>query len=110
MAFGLVSSRLYVFTFPDASVTSTYTCMCGLVHSILDTTPVALMVLLLSYSVSNPWCATTGTVRYATPAAARMIPHVVLMSTSSVTAAFLSIDYFGIGGGPPPMPGEPGFR
>src|SRR5258705_6553801 len=113
MAFGLVSSRLYVFILPAASVTSTYTCMCGLVHSTFETTPVAVMVLVLSYSVSNPWWATAGTVTYATASAVTMRPHVVLMSNlleSEQRTRRTAHCHLPTGGAPPAMPGEPGFK
>src|SRR6185503_15572465 len=50
----------------------------GNVHATIVTTPVSLTALLRSYSVSNPWWATSGAVRNRPRAAARS-PRFLLM-------------------------------
>src|SRR6267142_830743 len=58
-----------------------YTRICGFSHSIFVTTPVNLTFLFASYSVSNPWWATTGTTRQKKLMPAIRMPSFVLIAT-----------------------------
>src|SRR5215212_11976779 len=53
--------------------------MWGLVHSIFETAPVAVMILSLSYSVSKPWCAAAGAIRPTHPSTVSRTVRCVLM-------------------------------
>src|SRR5258706_1537179 len=77
--FGLPNSRFHVVTAPFSSVTSTYTRMCGFVHSTFEITPVPLIGFAASYSTANDGCASTGTVTQQTPAAANRALSFVFM-------------------------------
>src|SRR4051812_40945278 len=56
--------------------------MCGLVHSTLLMTPLASITLLMSYSTSKEWWATSGAVLQMRTTAERMLRCLVMYEAS----------------------------